>query len=397
MKRADRSPVGAPEPESDGRRTPTSTERIDRAIRDSRDEPGHRENRAARQAPSWRRVLLSTARVWLDRNLPSRTARRVTAVAVAVVVVAAGGTTAVLLTRPGDPPPATASARVDADAAARVAAATWIAREVRHGTKMACDEGMCSRLRDSGVTAADLVTLNGDATGLNGAGLVIASRTVRERFGAKLAYAIAPDVLGIFGTGPARVEVRRRSTQSPEAHDRAKAHEQRSRQHAGLQLLDLPRVHTSSDAMHDLAAGEVDNRLVYTLARLARRHTINIASFGGRGPYTGIDVPERSVDIDQVDAGAAIDDNPAMAGVLKLVRAQRGTYKVNSATMDASGAAGGVLRVAFPAPVPNGVLSGGLPHPHVHHKKKAKGHKRPHASATHGGQKTATPSARTRS
>lgn len=347
-------------------------------------------------------MLRSTARVWLDRHLPSRTIRRVAVVAIAVVVVAAGGTTAVLALGPGDPPAAATAAPVDQDAAARDAAASWIAREVRQGTKMACEQVMCARLRSGGVTAADLVTLDGDATGMHGAKLVIASRTVRERFGAKLAYSIAPDVLGIFGSGQTRVEVRRRSTKSRAAHDHAKTREQRSRQRAGLQLLRLPRVRTSSDAMHALAAGEVDNRLVYTLARIAHWHHINIASFGGRGPYTGIDVPDRSADVDQVDAGAAISGNPAMGGVLKLVRAQHGTFKVNSATLIPSGADGGVLRIAFPAPIPDGVLKGGIPyryayHPHPKKKKKAKAHRRSHAQGNHRTHLRTRPSGGTRS
>jgi len=305
--------------------------------------------------------------------MPSRTIRRAAA---AVVVVA--GAAIVLATRSADPD-AHASG-MNADAKARDAAARWITTDVRHGTRMACEKDMCAQLRNSGVSGDDLVELTGDSVKLTGTQLVIASRGVRQRFGADLAYKIAPDVLGIFGQGPARVEVRQRNTHSRAAHDKLKAKEQRSRQHAALQLLDVPRVHTSSNAMHDLAAGEVDNRLVYTLAKIARSHTINVAAFGGRGPFTGIDVPERTVDIDQVDGGAAIDDNPAIAGILKLVRAQHGAYQVAGATLVSAGANGGVLRIRVTAPTPDGLLAKGLPvtkHPRPSAKPTSRASKKP--------------------
>lgn len=330
----------------------------------------------AARTPSWGKVLASTVRVWLGRRMPSRTMRRAGAVAVAAVVVVAGAAV-VLATRSADPEPA--SAGVDSDATARDAAAVWIAHEVRDGTRMACEQVMCDRLRATGVSGSDLVELTGDATELAGARLVIASRGVRKRFGAALAYTIAPDVLGIFGVGPSRVEVRERNTHSRAVHDKIKTREQKARQRAGLQLLDRPHLHTTSDAMHELASGEVDNRLVYTLARLARRHTISVASFSGRGPYTGIDVPERTVDIDQVDGGAAIDGNPAMRGLLKLVEAQHGRYEVSGARLIASGASGGVLRISVTAPTPSGLLRGGLPHfrPKRTAKSKTKSTTRP--------------------
>lgn len=317
-----------------------------------------RRRRPAADTPSWGRVLVSTGRVWLGRRLPSRTIRRAGAVALAAVVVVAGAAI-VLAGRSADPD--AAAAGVDAGASARTAAARWIATEVRRGTKMACEKAMCAELRSSGVSASDLVELAGDSTQLGDAQLVISSRGVRKRFGPALDFTTAPDVLGIFGDGDTRVEVRQRSTYHRATHDKIKARERKTRQKAGLQLLDLPHVHTSSNAMHDLADGEVDNRLVYALARLAHAHTINVTSFGGRGPFTGIDIPERSADIDQIDGGAAIDDNPVMASALRIVRAQHGAYRLSGTRLIASGADGGVLRLSVTAPTPDGLLAKGLP------------------------------------
>ena len=342
--------------------------------------PEHGDERARHapaRTPSWGRVLMSTGRVWLGRHMPSRTVRRVGAVAVAVLVVVAGAGI-VLGTRSADPD--AHAAGVDPDTAARTAATKWITTEVRQGTRMACDKAMCAQLRSSGVAGSDLLQLTGDGTELAGTQLVVASPDVRKRFGTELAFRIAPDVLGIFGQGPSRVEVRQRNTHSRAGHDKIKAREQHLRQRAALQLLDQPHVHTSSTAMHELAAGEVDNRLVYALARIARYHTINVTAFGGRGPFTGIDVPERTVDIDQVDGGAAIADNPAIAGVLKLVRGQRGSYQLAGTRLIASGENGGVLRLHVTAPTPEGLLPKGLPvvrkaHPSA--KQKARSTKKP--------------------
>lgn len=317
-----------------------------------------RTRRPAADTPSWGRVLVSTGRVWLGRRVPSRTVRRAGAVALAAVVVIAGAAI-VLAGRSADPD--AAAAGVDAEASARTAAARWIATEVRRGTKMACEKAMCAELRSSGVSASDLVELAGDSTELGDSQLVVSSRGVRKRFGPALDFTTAPDVLGIFGDGDARVEVRQRSTHRRTTHDKIKAREQKARQKAGLQLLALPHMHATSNAMHDLADGEVDNRLVYTLARLAHAHMIDVAAFGDRGPFTGIDIPERSVDIDQIDGSAAIDDNPAMPSALRIVRAQHGTYRLSGTRLIASGADGGVLRLSVTAPTPDGLLATGLP------------------------------------
>lgn len=317
-----------------------------------------RARRPAADTPSWGRVLVSTGRVWLGRRMPSRTVRRAGAVALAALVVIAGAAI-VLAGRSADP--GAEAAGVDAAASARTAAARWIATDVRRGTKMACEKGMCAELRSNGVSASDLVELAGDSTGLGDAQLVVSSPGVRKRFGPALDFTTAPDVLGIFGEGETRVEVRQRSTHRRATHDKIKAREQKARQKAGLQLLALPHMHASSNAMHDLADGEVDNRLVYTLARLAHAHTIDVDSFGGRGPFTGIDIPERSVDIDQIDGSAAINDNPAMASALWIVRAQHGTYRLSRTRLIASGANGGVLRLSVTAPTPDGLLATGLP------------------------------------
>lgn len=320
-----------------------------------------RTRRPAADTPSWGRVLVSTGRVWLGRRMPSRAVRRAGAVALAVVVVVAGAAI-VLASRGADPDAAAAGVdAVDADASARTAAARWIATEVQPGTKMACEKAMCADLRNSGVSAADLVELAGDSTQLGDAQLVVSSSGVRKRFGPALDFTTAPDVLGIFGAGASRVEVRQRSTHRRATHDKIKAREQKARQKAGLQLLDLPHVHTSSNAMHDLADGEVDSRLVFALARLAHAHTIDVSAFGDRGPFTGIDIPERAADIDQIDGSAAIDDNPSMAGALRIVRAQHGTYRLSGARLIASGASGGVLRLSVTAPTPDGLLATGLP------------------------------------
>lgn len=367
MKRSDR-----PSPDASG--SPAGDDRTDAHTADRRRVRASANGSAGTPpSPSWSRVIGATIRVWFNRRSKSRTVRSVAAAVVALAVVATGAT---LITASRDTAPSAPSdtAAADPSAGIREKAAAWVVQEIDHRTRMACDPSMCKRLTTGGIAGGKLLKLTGDTTELSGVKLVISSAAVRARFGVKLAYTIAPDVLGIFGTGENRVEVRVRADDGPAAYRKLKTRETKYRGRAGRQLLDHKHVHTTSQAMHELAAGEVDSRVVYTVANLARHHVIHIRGFGDRGPHTGTDVPLRSVAIDQIDGSAAINDNPAMKAIRYWLRTQHKAYRPARTKLAPAHDSGSVLRIAFAAPSPHGLLSHGLPQvgTAAKHKKKSK-------------------------
>ena len=279
---------------------------------------------------------------------PSR--RRRIAVAGAVAAVAA-----VLAVEAGHALPHLASAESSAGAPARAAstvtgaiaardqAAAWVAREASTAAIIACDPAMCAALAQHGVAAGNLLPLGPGAGDPLGSDLVLATAAVRGLFGARLASVYAPEVAASFGTGAARIDVRIVAPDGTARYRTAFAADVSARQAAGLQLLRDPRITVTPAARAALAAGQVDARLLITLAALAASQPVRIAGFADRGPGASPGLPLRTVRITAPPA--------AGRAMLAFVQAQRSPYLAAHADLGES-----VLTVEFAAPTPLGLL-----------------------------------------
>ena len=279
---------------------------------------------------------------------PSR--RRRIAVAGAVAAVAA-----VLAVEAGHALPHLASAESSAGAPARAAstvtgaiaardqAAAWVAREASTAAIIACDPAMCAALAQHGVAAGNLLPLGPGAGDPLGSDLVLATAAVRGLFGARLASVYAPEVAASFGTGAARIDVRIVAPDGTARYRTALAADVSARQAAGLQLLRDPRITVTPAARAALAAGQVDARLLITLAALAANQPVRIAGFADRGPGASPGLPLRTVRITAPPA--------AGRAMLAFVQAQRSPYLAAHADLGES-----VLTVEFAAPTPLGLL-----------------------------------------
>src|SRR5579863_1482751 len=167
-----------------------------------------------------------------------------------------------------------------AAAAARAQAATWIRQWVGANADVACDPLMCHALQSHGIAAARLFEVSTSATDMLEADVVAATLTIRTEFGRKLPAVFAPAVLASFGTGDAEVDIRVVATGTNYLKELRS--DVAARKLGGTALLRNPGISASGPAARELAAGEVDSRLLANLVALADWGCpVSVLSFGG--------------------------------------------------------------------------------------------------------------------
>jgi hypothetical protein len=309
---------------------------------------------AERQAalPSWPQVLATTIRLWVQRRL---TRTRIAVIVVIVLVAAAITFTLVRSAAPAGPGQA-GSGALGAAVTAREQAATWVARQVAADAIVACDPAMCSALQGKGVSASRLLVLQSGNADPLGSDVVMATAAVRNQFGNRLATVYAPEVLVSFGQGSAQVVIRAVAPDGATAYRAALQADVQARITVGQQLIHNPRLQVSAAARRQLAAGEVDARLLTTLAALASLDPINVAGFGGSAAHASAGVPLRTADISGAAGGAGTRSTVSLGSLKRFLLAQRAPYL--PAEMDIVRLATGqaVLRIEFAAPSPLGLL-----------------------------------------
>jgi len=318
--------------------------------------------RPPRPEPSWPTVIATTVHLWLDRHDPVRVwlARGRRMLVVAIVVTVAVVVTDAVVHR--GPPPAAAPARApvaDAQAApdllvaaaVRSQAAAWVAAQVATDAIVACDPAMCAELQAKGVPAARLLMLGTSAADPLGSDVIVATPAVRTEFGTRLDSVYAPLVIASFGSGAGRIDIRAVAPDGAAAYDASVAADWRARIMAGKQLLANGHISVSAAARAALSAGQVDPRLLLTLAALAAGQPVRIIAFGDPSPGASPAVPYRS---DEITLGGA-DPGPGarLQSLLSFVDAQRPPFLPAQAGIGDS-----VLTVEYAAPSPLGLLSG---------------------------------------
>ena len=221
-------------------------------------------------------------------------------------------------------------------------------RQVSGAAIIACDPAMCAALAQRGIPSGNLLVLGPGAGDPLGSDVVLGTAAVRALFGGRLAAVYAPEVLASFGTGPARIDVRIVAPDGSAAYRRVLAADRRARRAAGLQLLRDRRLTASPAARAALAAGQVDARLLITLAALAASQPMRVTGFGAPAPGASPGLPLGSAELTAA-AGTA-------RRMLAFLRAQRSPYLPVYAAPGRVGADGRVRRTrpARPAPRPIG-------------------------------------------
>ena len=316
--------------------------------------------RPARQAePSWGRVLVDTVKLSVVRHLgaagPGRRrgsgSRRWLARRrwrLAILVLALGGAAVTVLWLAGGLAgapsravrvPAAGGGPLSVAAGAQAQAAAWIAGQVSGNSIVACDPGMCAALQEQGVAAGRLMPLRSAAASPRGAGVLVTSRPA----GGQVVGRYAPALIASFGSGGNRVEVRAVEPGGAPAYRAALRADLAARRAAGSQLLRNSHIRLTGPGAAQLRAGEVDTRLLATLAALASQYSFRVTGFGDAAP--GAPVLFRQVAITGIGRG--------LPAALAMVRAQNPPYLPAHAAV--TGQAG--LSIEFAAPSPLGLLS----------------------------------------
>jgi hypothetical protein len=265
----------------------------------------------------------------------------------ALVLILAGATVAVwwladgLTSAPSRSPgaPATGPSAPSAVVRAQTQAAAWIAGQVSDGAIIACDPGLCPILQEQGIAPGRLMPLRAVAPGPLGADVLVTSWSA----GGQLAARYGPALIASFGSGAGQVEVFAVQSGGMAAYQAALRADLAARRSAGSQLVSNSHIRFTGPGAARLRAGQVDTRLLATLAVLASRYSFRVSALGDAAP--GAPVLFREV----VITGIGRD----RSGALAMVRAQDPPYV--PARVVAVGQTG--LSIEFALPSPLGLLS----------------------------------------
>jgi len=318
---------------------------------------------AAIPTPPWGTVLANTIRLWAARRLWPATMRgRVTSALILAAVLFCGGAVTVALARGtiagkgaanGGRP--AGDAAIAAAAAARTAAAAWMARQVAPAAIVACDPQMCAVLQSKGIPAARLLVLGAGTAGPLGSDVIVSTAAVRSELGSRLTSVYAPVALATFGSGSARVAVRVVAADGSAAYLRSLHADVTVRRAAGALLLRNPHVRVSLAGRRELAAGQVDTRLLSAIGALATPYHVDITGFGAPAAGASLGVPLRSADIWPAPArrGRAA---ATLNAVKKFLLGQQAPFRPTQVTTVRLASGQTVLHVEFTAPSPLGLL-----------------------------------------
>jgi len=162
-------------------------------------------------------------------------------------------------------------------------AAIWIAAQVSSDATVACYPVMCTALMQQGVAANRLVPLRNGSVGPIDANVIVTSPSVSSQ----VADHYAPALIASFGSGATRIEVRATEPGGTAAYESALQADLAARKSAGSQLLRNWHLQFTAREAAQLRAGEVDSRLLATLAALASQYSFRVTTFGDAPPAFG--------------------------------------------------------------------------------------------------------------
>ncbi|HEY6275744.1 MAG TPA: hypothetical protein VIX86_05385 [Streptosporangiaceae bacterium] len=325
-----------------------------------------------RPGPPRPAVVAATVRLWLRRRRAAvgRLFRHrwvIALAALAVTVLVASGLAVAFTGRAGTAPAAGQKAahagraagpmeQNSVAAAAGRAAAVWVAHQVSHAAMVACDPGMCPVLVAQGFPAQNLLVLRSGAAGLRFCDLIVATHAVRNLLGPRLQRENAPAVIASFGSGEARIDVRAVAPRGAVAYRAALAADGAARRSAAAELARNPRIHAAGAARQELLTGQVDSRLLITLAALAVTYPVNLVTFGDSGPGASAGMPLREMEI--AGMGSPAHRSAELQRIRSSVLAQRAVFLPAHVSLVRLADGGAALRIEFGAPTLLGLLLG---------------------------------------
>ena len=289
---------------------------------------------------------------------PSRPRRRgrlrraATGGAIVVLFLLSAGS-AFLLTRHAD---TTARRSADSQVAVRGRAAAWVASQVSRTALISCDQVMCRAIEAHGVPAADLLVLRPGVADPLRSSVVVVTAAVTRMVGSRRLAEDAPAILASFGSAAKRISIQMIFARGAAAYATA-LHAGLAARKANESWLLNPRITMSAIARQQLAAGQVDSRLVLTIANLASEWPVRIITFGDQAPGASVGIPLRCAEVAVTGSKAGADLVGQARLMSSYVHALEDFY--GGARIQAVQLAGGrpVVQIGFTAPSPLGWVS----------------------------------------
>jgi hypothetical protein len=283
---------------------------------------------------------------------------RKAAVLILVIILSAGGA-AFLLTRNGGPVLARPTASgASTEAAIRNRAAAWVASQVSPTAHISCDQVMCQALEAHGMPATALIVLRPGGAGTLRSAVIVATAAVRNMVGSRLLIDDAPAAIASFGSGSGQISIRVVVPGGAAAYSSTLRSDIAARKDGGTSLLQNPRITVSARARPQLAGGQVDSRLMLTVAIMAAKWPVSIVAFGDIGPDASQGVPLRSADLVPATSAAGSQVTVLLQQMSAFLHTSPGSYPVSHVSIVKTAGGRDVLRIEFAAPSPPGVLAG---------------------------------------
>jgi hypothetical protein len=214
---------------------------------------------------------------------------------------------------------------------------------------------MCAVLQSKGIPAGRLLMLRAGNAGPLGSDVIVSTAAVREELGSRLTSVYAPVALAAFGSGGAQVAVRVVAADGSAAYLRSLRADATARRAAGALLLRNPDLRVSPAGRRELAAGQVDTRLLSAIGALATPYHVDITGFGAPAAGASPGVPLRSADI-SLTLPRRGRDAATLNSVKRFLLAQRAPFRPADVTTVRLASGQTALHVEFTAPSPLGLL-----------------------------------------
>jgi hypothetical protein len=241
-------------------------------------------------------------------------------------------------------------------AAVRDEAAAWVATQVSRSAVVSCDPVMCRALGKHGIPARGLHELQPGRPGPLRSGVIVVTAVIRAEFGASLHSVYAPGVIASFGSASTRIGIRVIAPEGGAAYRSALRADLAARKKAGAQLLLIGSISASATARKQLTAGQVDSRLLLTLAELASQQPVSIVTFGDLAPGASPGIPLRDAYLAQA-SGETNAGPAAQARRMSIFVHGLGSYFSSARVQTVRLAGHNVVRIEFTAPSVLGVLN----------------------------------------
>jgi hypothetical protein len=274
------------------------------------------------------------------------------AIVVAAVVAGSGALSHALFRpkAPGATPSAVVGRSPSASAAeARKAAVTWILHQVSRAAIVGCDSLVCRDLSNSGFPSVN--QLGNASNDLLGNTLVVATATIRNQFGTRLAI-WAPAILASFGKGNARIDIRWVYPGSATVYRTDLRTGLRDRKAIYVLVLKNSNIRLSATAKRQVRSGQIDPYLAQLIAEMAAYHPVRIVDFASQSPGGGPASLLRWVDLATTVRAAHLTPAAYLSGMRSVIRRVQAEYRpawIQQVTLR-SGLT--VMRIGYAAPSP---------------------------------------------